>query len=131
MNVTDTDTGDENMWNHPNVKWAVLVALGAGLSTGIGGSLVFFPECMKKVPQATVLAVSLPLCVSSAIQAVPRVLRRGLRLLRGQEDIQSGATLAVQTIVAGAQVARLSWQGKAWESIVHGVRRAGVRRCRV
>ena len=85
----------------------------------------------RRCSPTTVLAVSLPLCASSAIQVVPRVLRRGLRLLRGQEDIQSGATLAVRTIVAGAQVAWLSWQGKAWESIVDGVRRAGVRRCRV
>lgn len=48
-------------WDHPNIPFAILISLGAGLSTGLGGSLVFLPEIMKRVPQATVLAISLAL----------------------------------------------------------------------
>ena len=57
MNVTDVD----DPWSQPNVVPAVLISLGAGLSTGLGGALVFFPEFFKKVPQSQILAVSLAL----------------------------------------------------------------------
>ena len=52
---------DNMQWNDPNVKWAIIISIGAGLSTGIGGALVFVPELLKKVNQATILAVSLAL----------------------------------------------------------------------
>lgn len=52
----------ENMqWDDPRIVTAIGVSVGAGLATGIGGSLVFFPEMLKKIPQATILACSLAL----------------------------------------------------------------------
>lgn len=64
-NMTDasgTSQALDNIgWDHPNIPFAIGLSLGAGLATAIGGSLVFFPEMLKRVPQATLLAVSLAL----------------------------------------------------------------------
>jgi ZIP family zinc transporter len=60
MNSTTTDD-DTVGWDSPNIPAAIIVSIGAGLSTAIGGSLVFFPEMMKRVPQSTILGVSLAL----------------------------------------------------------------------
>jgi len=46
-------------WDGPNIPAAIGVSIGAGLATGIGGALVFFPEMLKSVPQNTILGVSL------------------------------------------------------------------------
>ena len=48
-------------WDHAHVPFALAVSFGAGLATAIGGALVFFPEFLEKVPQATILAISLAL----------------------------------------------------------------------
>ena len=60
--TTCNNANVENIeWDHPNIPIAIGVSIGAGLATGIGGALVFFPEMLKKVPQATLLAISLAL----------------------------------------------------------------------
>jgi len=57
-----TSSGDPDInWDHPNILAALIVSIGAGLATGIGGALVFVPALLEKVPQAKILAVSLAL----------------------------------------------------------------------
>ena len=57
-----TGMSDEAIqWSHPNITYAIIISVGAGLATGIGGSLVFVPDLLRRVPQATVLAISLAL----------------------------------------------------------------------
>ena len=57
-----TGISDEAIqWSHPNITYAIIISVGAGLATGIGGSLVFVPDLLRRVPQATVLAISLAL----------------------------------------------------------------------
>jgi ZIP family zinc transporter len=58
-NATSTD--DTITWDDPNIPAAIIVSVGAGLATGIGGALVFVPDLLKKMPQMTVLAISLAL----------------------------------------------------------------------
>jgi len=58
-NATSSDP-DIN-WDHPNIPAALIVSIGAGLATGIGGALVFVPALLEKVPQAKILAISLAL----------------------------------------------------------------------
>lgn len=48
-------------WDCPQVPVAIAVALGAGLATGVGGAIVFFPSVMRAVSESTLLAVSLAL----------------------------------------------------------------------
>lgn len=48
-------------WDCPNIVPAIGVSIGAGLATGVGGALVFFPELIKRVPQSIILGVSLAL----------------------------------------------------------------------
>ena len=66
INMTDASATSPSSlnnigWDHPNIPYAIGLSLGAGLATAVGGSLVFFPEMLKRVPQATILAVSLAL----------------------------------------------------------------------
>ena len=61
MPGNSTCDGDSIEWDCPQVPVAVGVCLGAGLATGIGGALVFFPSLLKSMPQAKILAVSLAL----------------------------------------------------------------------
>ena len=53
--ATDFDTD----WDSANVGYAIAVSIGAGLATGLGGALVFFPKFFKSIPQSIVLGVSL------------------------------------------------------------------------
>ena len=58
--VEACDEEDMDMsWSSKNVPIAIGISIGAGLATAIGGALVFFPEFLKRVPQAKVLGVSL------------------------------------------------------------------------
>jgi len=62
LNTTETGIDPRNIgWDHPNIKWAIIVSLGAGLATAVGGSLSFCPDLLAKVRQATILGVSLAL----------------------------------------------------------------------
>lgn len=61
-NVTDVVAATTcTKWHCSNVPPAIGVSIGAGLATAIGGALVFFPQFMKRVPQSTILGVSLAL----------------------------------------------------------------------
>jgi len=46
-------------WASPYVVTAVLVSLGAGLATAVGGLVVFAPSILKRLPPPVILSVSL------------------------------------------------------------------------
>jgi len=57
MSDTDLDLG----WSSPNIPAAIGISIGAGLATAIGGAAAFVPGVWQRLPQTTVLAVSLAL----------------------------------------------------------------------
>mmetsp|Transcript_6613 Transcript_6613/g.14437 ORF Transcript_6613/g.14437 Transcript_6613/m.14437 type:complete len:271 (-) Transcript_6613:133-945(-) len=57
--LSEEEEGGDYSWGSTNVITAVLVSLGAGLATGVGGLVVFAPQILSSVPKATVLAVAL------------------------------------------------------------------------
>jgi ZIP family zinc transporter len=60
-NATRSSDSDDNItWSSPNVKWAIIVSIGARLATAVGGSLAFCPAVLRG-RQATVLGISLAL----------------------------------------------------------------------
>ena len=60
--MEDDDATDfSTEWGSANVGYAIAVSIGAGLATGLGGCLVFFPKFFRSIPQSMVLGVSLAL----------------------------------------------------------------------
>ena len=96
-NVTALDTNNLQ-WDHPNVMYAIIVSLGAGLSTGLGGALVFFPEFFNRVPQSTVLAVSLALSAGVMIYvSFIEIFAKSYAEIAGVEGISEGGASAITT----------------------------------
>ena len=61
-NSTSDPCSDPIEWScSSKIVPAILVSIGAGLATSVGGALVFFPQFLKSVPQQVVLAVALAL----------------------------------------------------------------------
>ena len=46
-------------WGSANVNTAIVVSLGAGLATGIGGAVAFVPQIFASVKQGVILSVAL------------------------------------------------------------------------
>ena len=99
-NVTAGAIDETNLgWDHPNVKWAILVSLGAGLSTAVGGSLVFFPSLLRSVPQATILAVSLALSAGVMIYvSFIEIFAKSYQEIASHRNMTEGAASAITTI---------------------------------
>ena len=48
----DDATDFSTEWDSANVGYAIAVSIGAGLATGLGGALVFFPSFFNKSTKA-------------------------------------------------------------------------------
>jgi ZIP family zinc transporter len=97
-NVTSIDPQNIG-WDHPNVKWAIIVSLGAGLSTAIGGSLVFFPALLRAVPQSTILGVSLALSAGVMIYvSFIEIFAKSYAEIESHEGMTEGKASAITTI---------------------------------
>ena len=53
------DEGGLPTWGSANVNTAIVVSLGAGLATGIGGAVAFVPQIFASVKQGVILSVAL------------------------------------------------------------------------
>jgi ZIP family zinc transporter len=86
-------------WDHPNVPYAIIVSLGAGLATGIGGALVFIPDLMRQIPQATVLAVSLALSAGVMLYvSFTEIFAKSLGAISEVQGFSEGGASALTTV---------------------------------
>jgi len=93
-NSDEVNTG----WDGPNIPAAIIVSIGAGLATAIGGALVFFPECMKKVPQNVILGVSLALSAGVMLYvSFIEIFAKALSSIEENDNFDSGSATALCT----------------------------------
>ena len=86
-------------WDNPNIPIAIGVSLGSGLATGIGGALVFFPELLKRIPQATILAISLALSAGVMIYvSFIEIFAKSLDAISSSPGISEGGATAITTV---------------------------------
>ena len=94
FNDAEIDLG----WSSPNIPAAIIVSIGAGLATSIGGALVFFPEFLKRVPQNMILGVSL--AVSAGVMlyvSFIEIFAKALEAIEADENFTSGQATALTT----------------------------------
>ena len=93
--ATDFDTG----WGDANVHYAILVSIGAGLATGLGGALVFFPTFFKSIPQNMVLGVSLALSAGVMLYvSFIEIFAKSLDAISQVDGINEGGATAITTV---------------------------------
>ena len=94
-----TDPSDVIGWDHPNIPAAIGISIGAGLSTALGGALVFFPEALKRVPQQLILGTSLALSAGVMIYvSFIEIYSKSLGAISEVEGITEGGAAAITTI---------------------------------
>jgi ZIP family zinc transporter len=85
-------------WDSANVAYAIIVSIGAGLATGLGGALVFFPSFFKKIPQNKVLGVSLALSAGVMLYvSFIEIFAKSLDAISNVADITEGGAAAITT----------------------------------
>jgi len=86
-------------WDDPQIPIAIGISIGAGLATGVGGSLVFAPELLRRVPQAMILAVSLALSAGVMIYvSFIEIFAKSFDAISEQEGMTEGGAAAITTI---------------------------------
>ena len=85
-------------WDSANVAYAIIVSIGAGLATGLGGALVFFPSFFKKIPQNKVLGVSLALSAGVMLYvSFIEIFAKSFDAISNVADITEGGAAAITT----------------------------------
>ena len=99
-NMSDVPADPSAMgWNHPHIPFAIGISLGSGLATAVGGSLVFFPELMKRVPQATLLAISLALSAGVMIYvSFIEIFAKSYDAISSSPGISESGAAAITTV---------------------------------
>ena len=93
--ATDFDTD----WGSANVGYAIAVSIGAGLATGLGGALVFFPKFFKSIPQSLVLGVSLALSAGVMLYvSFIEIFGKSLDAISQVDGINEGGATAITTV---------------------------------
>ena len=100
MNATDATVEPSNIqWSHPNIPWAIGISIGAGLATAVGGALILVPQLLKKVPQKTVLAVSLALSAGVMIYvSFIEIFAKSHQAIASTAGVTEGSAAAITTI---------------------------------
>ena len=85
-------------WDSANVAYAIIVSIGAGLATGLGGALVFFPSFFKSIPQNKVLGVSLALSAGVMLYvSFIEIFAKSLDAISNVDGITEGGAAAITT----------------------------------
>jgi ZIP family zinc transporter len=95
-NVT-VDSDDYN-WDDPNIPWALGFSIGSGLATGLGGSVIFFQHLLDRVPQSTILAVSL--AISGGVMlyvSFIEIFAKSHEKISETDGLSEGGALAITT----------------------------------
>ena len=97
MDEDATDFSTE--WDSANVGYAIAVSIGAGLATGLGGALVFFPTFFKSIPQSTVLGISLALSAGVMLYvSFIEIFAKSLDAISQVDGINDGGATAITTV---------------------------------
>ena len=95
-NANEVDLG----WSSPNIPAAIIVSIGAGLATSIGGAMVFFPEFLKRVPQNVILGVAL--AVSAGVMlyvSFIEIFAKALASIEEDGSFSSGQATGLTTLM--------------------------------
>jgi ZIP family zinc transporter len=91
-------TVDNVGWDHPNIPYAIVISLGAGLATVIGGSFVLCPELLAKIPQAKILGAALALSAGVMIYvSFIEIFGKSFDAISSTEGISEGGAAAITT----------------------------------
>ena len=71
-------------WGSANVNTAIVVSLGAGLATGIGGAVAFVPQIFASVKQGVILSVAL--AISAGVMLYVSFIEIFVKSLTGFTD---------------------------------------------
>ena len=98
--MEDDDATDfSTEWGSANVGYAIAVSIGAGLATGLGGSLVFFPKFFRSIPQSIVLGVSLALSAGVMLYvSFIEIFGKSLDAISQVDGISEGGATAITTV---------------------------------
>jgi len=94
----EDDEAFSTEWDSANVAYAIIVSIGAGLATGLGGALVFFPTFFKSIPQNKVLGVSLALSAGVMLYvSFIEIFAKSLDAISNVDGINDGGAAAITT----------------------------------
>ena len=95
-------TGDGDVgqgWQNPNIPGAIGISIGAGLATAVGGAMVFLPGLWSRIPQSTVLAVSLSLSAGVMLYvSFIEIFAKSRAAISSVEGMSNGAATAITTV---------------------------------
>lgn len=95
----DDATDFSTEWDSANVGYAIAVSIGAGLATGLGGALVFFPTFFKSIPQSTVLGISLALSAGVMLYvSFIEIFAKSLDAISQVDGVNQGGATAITTV---------------------------------
>jgi len=85
-------------WDSPNVPAAIGISVGAGLATAVGGAVAFVPSFWKRVPQTTVLAISLALSAGVMLYvSFIEIFAKSYAAIASVDGMSEGAASAITT----------------------------------
>ena len=97
----EDDEAFSTEWDSANVAYAIIVSIGAGLATGLGGALVFFPTFFKSIPQNKVLGVSLALSAGVMLYvSFIEIFAKSLDAISNVDGINDGGAAAITTVTS-------------------------------
>ena len=100
----DDATDFSTEWDSANVGYAIAVSIGAGLATGLGGALVFFPTFFKSIPQSTVLGISLALSAGVMLYvSFIEIFAKSLDAISQVDGVNKGGATAITTVILDPQ----------------------------
>ena len=95
----DDATDFSTEWDSANVGYAIAVSIGAGLATGLGGALVFFPTFFKSIPQSTVLGISLALSAGVMLYvSFIEIFAKSRDAISQVDGVNKGGATAITTV---------------------------------
>ena len=85
-------------WDHPNIPFAILISLGAGLSTVIGGSFVLCPQVLSKFQESKLLGAALALSAGVMLYvSFIEIFAKSFDAISSTEGISEGGAAAITT----------------------------------
>ncbi|KAL1527485.1 hypothetical protein AB1Y20_016150 [Prymnesium parvum] len=98
--TTEPESGFNSGWDGPNIPSAIIVSIGAGLATSLGGALVFFPDFLKRVPQTTILGISLALSAGVMMYvSFIEIFAKALDKISADCSFSYGSAVALTTVM--------------------------------
>jgi zinc transporter ZupT len=95
MSESNLDLG----WSSPNIPAAIGISIGAGLATAIGGAMAFVPGVWQRLPQTTVLAISLALSAGVMLYvSFIEIFSKSYDAIATVEGMSEGGAMGITTL---------------------------------